>query len=356
MASIIFSFLLQYFLYRKLKESKVSSYLVNIFLCWALFWFIFGSVSSYDISHAEVDILPGRTAEILRAISITWSIILILAFFAFLAIEVLTFFRGFTPARLYCALALAVIGTVYCFCEAYFVTPRYVEIRTPKLPEEINKLRAVFLTDVHIGGLSTYWHFERVMKLTEEARPDIILLGGDIIDGFMSYRTRELELLARTAAKAKYGAYAVNGNHEHYWILDEDVEQIIRDCGINMMINDRTEAAGITIVGLDDVKNGWLKVYLKPEDAEKFVLVIKHKPGLPFDAEGNFDLQVSGHTHGGQFWPLGYFKNKVANSVQGLSRKAGGYVYVSNGSGFNGAPMRLFVPPEITVIDIIREH
>ena len=82
---------------------------------------------------------------------------------------------------------------------------------------------------------------------------------------------------------------------------------------------------------------------------------MKHRPGLPFDAENNFDLQISGHTHGGQFWPLGYFKNMAADSTQGLSKKSGGYVYVSNGAGYNGAMMRFFVPPEVTVIDIIRK-
>lgn len=350
---LILSLGVQYLIYRKLKEAEVNSFVISIFILWALLCFIAGFIASFDIGHAEYDILPGRWAEILRSLSLTWSIITLLGFFAFFGVDLLTGFKTFTRGKLFFALALTFAGTVYCMCEAYFVTPSYVEIKTNKL--EAEKLRIVFLSDVHIGGLSTYYHLERVMKLVDEAKPDILLLGGDILDGAMSYRTRELELLARAAKKAKYGAYAVNGNHEYYWLLDVDVEAIIRQCGYKLLIFDRVEAGGITIIGLDDIKNGWIKPYLKPEDAEKFVLILKHRPGLPFDADGKFDLQLSGHTHGGQFWPLGYFKNMVANSVQGLSQKAGGYVYVSNGSGFNGPPMRLFVPPEITIIDIVKE-
>ncbi|MBQ7594022.1 MAG: metallophosphoesterase [Synergistaceae bacterium] len=344
---------INYLIYRKLKEAGVSLFMRNIFILWALFWFVAGYIASYDIGNVEYDILPGRWAEILRALSLTWSIITLLAFFVFFGVDLLTGFKDFTKGKLYFALALTLAGSLYCLFEAYYVTPRYVEIKTDKL--EAEKLRIVFLSDVHIGGLSTYYHLERVMKLVDEAKPDILLLGGDILDGVMSYRYRELELLTKAAEKAKYGAFAVNGNHEYYWLLDVDVEGIIRECGYNLLIFDRVEAGGIVIIGLDDIKNGWIKPYLKPEDEKKFVLVLKHRPGLLLDADGKFDLQLSGHTHGGQFWPLGYFKNRVADSVQGLSQKAGGYVYVSNGSGFNGPPMRLFVPPEITVIDIVKE-
>ena len=229
--------------------------------------------------------------------------------------------------------------------EAYFVRAKHIEIKSDEITEN---LRIAFITDVHIGGLYTHWHFDRVMKIVNDSKPDILMLGGDIIDGDMKYREHELKLLTEAAKKARYGAFAVNGNHEHYLILDEDVEGIIRDCGYNLLINERVEAGGITIIGLDDMINGWLKPFIKPEDKNRFVLILKHRPGLPFDAdEKNFDLQLSGHTHGGQFWPLGYFKNMT---VPKDSR-----VLVSNGAGFNGAMMRLFTPPDVMIIDIVKE-
>lgn len=346
----------QYFIWKKLTEAGISKFTRIIFALWAAFWLLAGSIAGYDYSHAEYNILPGRLTEILRALSLTWTIITILAFFAFMLVWALSHFTPFNRRKIFFAVMLSLIGTIYCMFEAYYVTPRHVEIYTDKLPENLEKLRLVYISDAHIGGISTHWHFERVMKIVNDSHPDILALTGDIIDGLMTYRERELTLLTDAAKNAKLGAFAVNGNHEYYWLLDEDCEQIIRDCGYNLLVNERAECAGITIISLDDDHRGWLKPYLKDEDSKRFVLVMKHRPGLPFDADGKFDLQISGHTHGGQFWPLGYFKNMVAHSTQGLSMKSGGYVYVSNGSGFNGPMMRLFTPPEVTVIDIMRKE
>ena len=352
----ILAFGTQYFIYKKLSEAGISKSARVMFILWEAFWIVAGLVAGYDYGHAEYDILPGRLTEILRAMSLTWTIITILAFFAFMLVWGVSRFKPFTRRKVFFAVMIALVGTAYCMFEAYYVTPRHVQMRTHKLPEGMEKLRLVYVSDAHIGGLATHWHFSRVITLVDEAHPDILALTGDTIDGVMTYRERELSMLADSAKKAKYGAFAINGNHEYYWLLDEDCEQIMRNCGYTMLINERAECAGITIISLDDDLNGWLKPYLKPEDSEKFVLVMKHRPGLPFDSQGKFDLQISGHTHGGQFWPLGYFKSMAQNSTQGLSQKAGGYVYVSNGAGFNGAMMRMFVPPEVTVIDIVREE
>lgn len=352
---LMLSFVAQLFIYNRLKLSGVQKSVMIAFVLWGLFWILTGIIAGYDFNY-PVEIFPGRWAEILRALSMTWSIITVLAFFSFLIVDFISWLTGFNTHKILCSVILAIIGTVYCMCEAYFVTSRHIVIPTNKLPEGTDRIRIAFLTDVHIGGLSTYAYFQRVISLVNEAEPDMLMLGGDIIDGRMKgYRERELSLLRDTAMKMRYGAYAVNGNHEYYHLLDEDVERIIRDCGFKLLIFERTEAAGIVIVGLDDALYGWLSPFMKPDDKDKFVLVLKHRPGLPFDSEGKFDLMLSGHTHNGQFWPLGYFKNMSQHSTQGLSRKAGGYIYVSSGVGFNGPPMRLFAYPEVTIIDIVRE-
>ena len=345
----------QYFIYKKIKEAGVGKIIRYIFLFWALFCIITGFLAGYDYSHVEIDIFSLHTVEILRSLALTWAVITIWGFFSFLAVDFLTGFSGFTKRKILFSLILTITITLYSMGEAYFVTRRDVIIKTSKLPENINRIRIAYITDVHIGGLYTHWHFERVMKIVNEAKPDIFISTGDIIDGDMSYRKRELKMLSEAAKKAPLGAFAVNGNHEHYLILDEDVEGIIRECGFKLLIDERTETAGITVIGFDDNPDGWLKPLLKNEDSEKFVLVLKHKPGLPFDADGKFDLQLSGHTHGGQFFPLGFFKSMAAHSTQGLSKKSGGYVYVSNGAGFNGAMMRFLAQPEVTVIDIVKE-
>ena len=344
-----------YFIFRKLREAGVSKTILNVCMLCLCLWLVLGFAAGFDFNDARYDIFPLHVTEIIRALNITVIIIMLYGFMAFFCVDLITGFKGFTGRKTVCSFVLMICVTLYSMAEAYYVQRRNIVIPTNKLPEGTDRIRIAFLTDIHLGGLYTLKHFERAMQIVDEAEPDIIMLGGDTIDGDMSYRAKELAMLKEAAGKARYGAYAVNGNHEHYLILDVDVEGIIRECGYNLLIDERTETAGITIIGLDDIKYGWLKIFEKPEDKDRFVLVLKHRPGIPVDAEGRFDLQLSGHTHGGQFWPLGYFKNMALNSRQGLSQKAGGYVYVSNGVGFNCAMMRLFVPPEVTVIDIVRE-
>ena len=344
-----------WYICRKLREAGVSKRVlwcagICMFLC-----LILGFAAGFDFMMAEYDIFPYHVAEIIRAIDMNVIIITLYGFMAFFGVSLLTLFRPFTKRKALCAFILMVCVTVYSMFEAYYVQPKYATIHTTKLPEGTERLRVVLLTDVHIGGISTLAHLERVMKIAGEASPDILMLGGDIFDGDLSVRPRELALLKEAASKARYGAFAVNGNHEHYIILDVDPEGTFRECGYDLLINERRETAGITVIGLEDVKYGWIRPYLEPEDKDRFTIILKHRPGIPNDAEGRFDLMLSGHTHGGQFWPLGYFKDMALHSTQGLSQKAGGWVYVSNGAGFNRAMMRLFVPPEVTVIDIVRE-
>lgn len=345
-----------WFICRKLREAGVPKIVLRILATVMVLWLVLGFVAGFDFMLAEYDIFPYHVAEVIRAVNMNVIIITLYGFLAFFGVSLLTRFGKFTRRKAVCAVILMVAVTVYSMWEAYYVQPVHVTIPTRKLPEGTERLRVVFMTDIHIGGVYTLAHFERVMRIVDEAKPDIIMLGGDTLDGDMSVRTRELALLREAATKAVHGAFAVNGNHEHYIILDADPEGVIRSCGYDLLINERRETAGITILGLEDVLHGWISPYLQPEDSERFVILLKHRPGIPNDAEGRFDLMLSGHTHGGQFWPLGYFKNMALQSVQGLSRKAGGYVYVSNGVGFNNAMMRLFVPPEVTVIDIVREE
>ena len=344
----------QYFIYKKLKQAGVNKFFRLLFVSWAVFWILAGLICGYDLIHAEYDIFSLHTNEIVHAISLTWAIITLIAFFAFFLVDSVTRFKGFTKKKVLISVIIAMIITLYGMGEAFFVQEKHITIKTNKI--NADKIRIAYITDSHIGGLATHWHFERVMKIVNEAQPDLFFSLGDTIDGDMSYREREKNLLKAATKKAPLGAYAVNGNHEHYLILDEDVENDIRECGFNLLNNERVEIpdANITIIGLDDTINGYIKIFLKPEDKNKFVLVLKHRPGLPFDAENNFDLQLSGHTHGGQFWPLVYFKQLAAGAPQGLSSKAGGLLYISNGSGFNGAMMRLLTPPEVTVIDLVR--
>jgi predicted MPP superfamily phosphohydrolase len=167
----------------------------------------------------------------------------------------------------------------------------------------------------------------------------------------MASREAEAEILSRHGAA--YGAFAVTGNHEHYTGLDQALEFMAR-AGLTVLDDRAAEVAGITIVGLDDLTLVWpaeLQASAPPRD--RFVLLLRHRPHVLKTSRGKFDLQLSGHTHGGQLWPIGPLQEKLQNYTQGLSKQGDSFVYVCNGTGFWGPPMRLLAPPEVTVIDLV---
>ncbi|MBR1486216.1 MAG: hypothetical protein IJ597_03045, partial [Synergistaceae bacterium] len=189
----ILAFCTQYFIYKKLIAAGVSKFARFIFIFWGAFWIIAGLVCGYDFIHAEYDLFSMRTNEIFRAASLTWSIITLIAFFAVFLVDALTKFSGFTKRKLFFAVLITISVTLYAMAEAYFVREKHVTIKTNKI--SVPKIRIAYITDSHIGGLLTHWHFERAMKIVEDSKPDIFISLGDTIDGDMNYREREKFLL-----------------------------------------------------------------------------------------------------------------------------------------------------------------
>lgn len=327
----------------------------------------------------------GRTAEILFALSFTWVAIVGMACIGFFFMDAATFcariadliartffgsdpglkVRFFSPRR--CVpVTLFLISAVVCysFFEAWNVRRTDLTLKTGKLSEGIERLRLVHLTDIHLGGVYSIGRLERVMDIVRSADPDILVMTGDLVDANMTGWDREAELIASVAAKAKYGAFAVTGNHEFYQGIDQALVFTER-AGLTVIRDGLAQAAGITIVGLDDIaKYGWgmTESASLPEGvsfpADGFVLLLKHRPQIIDGTPGKFDLQLSGHTHGGQIWPFGYVARWINGVKQHLSLHGEhneSALYVSNGAGFWGPPLRFLTPPEVTVIDLVKE-
>jgi predicted MPP superfamily phosphohydrolase len=136
--------------------------------------------------------------------------------------------------------------------------------------------------------------------------------------------------------------------------------EFLKRAGLTLVRDGWVDVAGITVIGLDDLMASGRGFF----DSERldgltfpqgrFTLLLKHRPGVIEGMEGTFDLQLSGHTHGGQIWPFSYVARWVNRRAQGLSHEGNSVVYVSNGAGFWGPPMRFLVPPEVTVIDLVK--
>ena len=313
-----------------------------------------------------------RLIEILFGLVFTWIALVGMACAGFLlmdtgslAARLLDWLTGtnlklrFFDPRKCVPVTLLLISTLvlYSYYEAWNVRRVDLVIETPKLPDGIDRLRLVHLTDIHFGGLYTSARFREVMDIVHSASPDILVATGDIVDGDMRFWEEEAKLLA--AHGAKYGAYAVTGNHEFYFGLEQAID-FKKRAGFVPLRDAVADVAGIAILGLDG-RPSWNR--LEPETLpnglcfpeDKFVLVLKHLPGVIEGSEGKFDLQLSGHTHDGQLWPFSWFARWMYNSKPGLSYKGSSAVYVSNGAGFWGPPLRFLTPPEVTVIDLVQK-
>ena len=305
----------------------------------------------------------GRLLEILFALTITEYIIVGMLCTVLVVTEILksvlclwdkvrkTHAESFITPRRTAVFSMAFVFCIvlYGYYEAWNVKEVRLVIPSPKLPKSAKPLRVVQISDVHIGRLYPTRHLERVMAMVRAAEPDIFVVTGDLVDSNMSYRNREAELIA--ANDAKYGAFAIVGNHEYSNGFEQSLD-FIEKCGLTLLYDQMTESEGITIVGLDDLAEVWPFELKVPQD--RFVLLLKHRPQVLKTSRGRFDLQLSGHTHGGQLWPLGLLSQKLQGYVQGLSKDGESFVYVSNGTGYWAAPLRFFTPPEVTVIDLVR--
>ena len=356
------------YLYLKLRSGFGSGRWSAVYAAWAIACVALPFASRRGYFGA------GRLPEILSGLALTWVALVGIACLGFFFMDAASLSarlidmaagtnlkpRFFAPRKCVPVTLFLILAVVlYSYYEAWNVRRVNLVIETPKLPEEVGSLRLAHLTDVHFGGLYTAGRFRRVMDIVRSAEPDILVLTGDVVDGDMSYWEEETGLLASHGAK--YGAFAVTGNHEFFIGIEKTVDFMSR-AGIVLLRDARADAAGIAILGLDDpARRGWRMsgpetmpdgLYF-PED--RFVLLLKHRPQVVESSAGKFDLQLSGHTHGGQIWPFDYFVWWVNRHEQGLSYKDGSAVYVSNGAGFWGPPLRFLNPPEVTIIDLVKK-
>jgi hypothetical protein len=270
-------------------------------------------------------------------------------------------------------LAVTVVGVVlalvaYGLVEALRV-PRVkeVEVRLAGLGAGLDGLRVAVLTDTHYGPIERSRWSARVVDVVNGVHPDLVVHTGDLADGSPARRGGQVRPLGDV--RAEHGRYYITGNHEYYAGAREWVEQM-RALGWDPLVNqhrvierggDRLVLAGIddpTGVGhtLGGVEGGGpdLAAALAGADPELPVVLLAHQPGQVRQAEAaGVDLQISGHTHGGQIWPFHYLVLTDQPALAGLSRHGERtQLYTSRGTGFWGPPLRIFAPSEITVLTL----
>jgi predicted MPP superfamily phosphohydrolase len=239
------------------------------------------------------------------------------------------------------------------------VAVRHIEVRLQRLPRELDGATIVQLTDVHVGAFLRRDFIEEIVETTNALSPDVIAITGDLVDGSVAELGEHVAPLGRL--KARYGVYFVTGNHEYYSGADQWCTELER-LGIRVLRNERVSIGegetSFDLCGIDDPTGHGthghgpdLKKALAGRDATRELVLLAHQPRALFEAvEHGVGLQLSGHTHGGQIWPWSYIVRLQQPVVSGLEKIKDTFIYVSNGTGFWGPPMRLAVPAEITKV------
>jgi predicted MPP superfamily phosphohydrolase len=233
-----------------------------------------------------------------------------------------------------------------------------VEIFLPKLPRALDGFSIVQLTDLHIGVTIDRAFVQRVVDRANHLEPDLIALTGDLIDGKVEDLRHDAAPLGQL--RARHGVYAVTGNHEYYSGADPWIAEL-SSLGVRYLRNQRVTIgqgdASFELAGIDDHSahrfaghGADLAAALRGRDATRALILLAHQPRQAREAvPAGVDLQLSGHTHGGQVWPFHYLaRAQQGGFLAGLYRRAATQVYVSRGCGYVGPPVRLGAPLEIT--------
>ncbi|MFI8088160.1 metallophosphoesterase [Streptomyces sp. NPDC086080] len=256
------------------------------------------------------------------------------------------------------AAAAAAVGTVGYGTYGVLRGPgvRRVTVPLAKLPRAAHGFRIAVVTDVHLGPVLGRGFAQKVVDTVNSTQPDLIAVVGDLVDGSVKDLGPAAAPLAQL--RARHGAFFVTGNHEYFSGAAQWVEEV-RRLGLNPLENARTELPHFDLAGVNDVageREGEGPDYAKAlgdRDRERACVLLAHQPVQIHDAvDHGVDLQLSGHTHGGQLWPGSLVAGAVNPTLEGLERYGDTQLYVSRGAGAWGPPTRVGAPSDVTVIEL----
>ena len=251
----------------------------------------------------------------------------------------------------------------YGYIEATNLQVERLTIYTSKLPEKVNKITVAQISDLHLGIMVGGKKLDRVIREIESAKPDLIVSTGDLVDGVVRHIIHYTDRLKKL--QAWMGKFAVLGNHEFYGGLKHSLK-FTEDSGFTVLRGEVVNIKGIlNVAGVDEradtnknnnsnMKNTIDVLSGTPQNI--FTLLLKHRADMDSSSSGLFDLQLSGHTHKGQMFPVSLFTMFIFKHHSGYKKlPKGSDLYISRGAGTAGTPIRFLSKPEITIIDIVSE-
>ncbi|WP_405527416.1 metallophosphoesterase [Streptomyces canus] len=256
------------------------------------------------------------------------------------------------------AAAAAAAGTVGYGTYGVLRGPGVKRVTVPlaKLPRAAHGYRIAVVSDIHLSPVLGRGFAQKVVDTINSTRPDLIAVVGDLVDGGVKDLGPAVAPLAQL--EARHGSFFVTGNHEYFSGAEQWVEEV-RRLGLRPLENDRTELAWFDLAGVNDVageSEGQGPDFAKAlgdRDTARACVLLAHQPVQIHDAvDHGVDLQLSGHTHGGQLWPGNLLAEAANPTVAGLERYGDTQLYVSRGAGAWGPPTRVGAPSDITVIEL----
>jgi predicted MPP superfamily phosphohydrolase len=236
--------------------------------------------------------------------------------------------------------------------------PQIDRVRIPlaKLPRTMDGTRIALVSDIHLGPLRGRGHTQRIVSMINDLDADLVAVVGDLVDGTVD------ELGAAAAPlrdlRSRRGSFFVTGNHEYFSGYEPWLDELTA-LGVRPLRNERLEIDGLDLAGVNDVTG---EEYddgpdfartLDGRDPSRPVVLLAHQPVQVRDAaKHGVDLQLSGHTHGGQMVPFHLLVALEQPVVTGLATIDGTQVYVTNGAGFWGPPVRVGAPPQVTLVEL----
>ncbi|GAB3470523.1 metallophosphoesterase [Polaromonas eurypsychrophila] len=263
------------------------------------------------------------------------------------------------------AAAVALLGLLMTFLGFFNArrTAAVVRVEVPivGLPTALHGFSIAQISDIHVGPTIKRGYLQAIVNVVNELQVDMVAVTGDLVDGTVADLAPHVAPLA--GLSSVHGTYFVTGNHEYYSGAHAWIQELNR-LGVRVLMNEHVVLPhGLVLAGVADWSAGHFDSSHRsdphaalagsPANAA-FRLLLAHQPRSAVEAEkAGFDLQLSGHTHGGQFWPWGLFVRFQQPFTAGLHRLENLWIYTSRGTGYWGPPKRFGAPSEITCLRLV---